>query len=45
VHRATLIMLLVLVPLHVATPMMSISAAWRGMAPAIFNFTVSVPGR
>lgn len=45
VHPATLIMLLVLVPLHVLTPMMSTSAAWREMAPALFNLTVSVPGR
>lgn len=44
-HRATLIMLLILVPLHVATPLMRTSTAWRDMAPAIFNFTVSVPGR
>lgn len=43
VHPATLIILLVLVPLHVVTPMMSTTAAWREMAPAIFNFTVSVP--
>lgn len=45
VHRATLIMVLILVPLHVLTPIMRTTTMWREMAPAIFNFTVSVPGR
>lgn len=37
VHSATCVVILVLVPMHVATPFLAGTAAWRDMAPALLR--------
>ena len=37
VHPATWVVILVLIPIHVATPFLAGTAMWRGMAPGLLR--------